>query len=106
MPTATKAKKKRTTTIAKKKKLAAKPKVKILGRVVHYYDRIGVAIVEVASTFSVGDTVRFRHGTLDYTQQIHSMQYDHKPITKAKKGNVVGIKVDMKTAEGAMVVPE
>lgn len=88
---------------AMKKKTPSKPK--ILGRVVHYYGKPGVAIIEVVSAISLGDTIRFRHGTKDYTEPVTSLQIDHQPVTKAKKGDVIGMKVAAKTPSGAMVLP-
>lgn len=86
---------------AKKKSL---PKLKTLGRVVHYYDRIGVVIVEVAAPIAVGDMVRFRHGDDDFTETVTSMQFEHQPVAKAKKGDVVGMKVSKEPHDKALVL--
>jgi hypothetical protein len=104
MPTATKASKKKKTSAVKKKKAVVK-RPKILGRVVHFYDRIGVAIVEVASPFSVADVVKLRQGDHEAMQTVTSLQIEHQPVAKAKKGDVVGMKVDFKIPEGTMVMP-
>lgn len=74
-----------------------------LGKVVHYYDNAGVAIVELSGKLVVGDTVKFKRGEDEFEQQITSMQIDHKEIESAKKGDAVGIKVDQRTKEGATV---
>ncbi len=80
------------------------PVIKILGRVVHYYDRLGVAIVELAAPVKVGDTVKMKRGENELLQEIHSMQIDHAPVTTAKKKAVVGLKVDQEVAEGTLVM--
>ena len=90
-------------TVAKKVKKSA-PKIKILGRVVHYYDKLGVAIVELAAPMKVGDTVKMKRGEAELVQTVHSMQIDHAAVTSAKKKAVVGMKVDQYVAEGTLVM--
>lgn len=83
---------------------ASAKKVKKIGKVVHYYDRIGVAIVELAAPLKVGSTVRLKHGEEEALQEVMSMQVDHEDVKTAKKGQVVGVKVDAPVKEGALVV--
>ena len=89
--------------MTKKRKLAAK--IKIVGRIVHYYDRIGVAIVELARPVRLGDMVHMKRGDLDYIQMVRSLHIEHEPVQSAKKGQVVGLKVDLPVHEGTMVMP-
>ena len=98
------AKKKKVTT-AQVKKAVAKAKTKLLGRVTHYYDRIGVAIVELKSPIKKGDEVRFLKGNDAVTQHVDSLQIDHLDIAKAKKGDIVGVKVDAPVRDGSGVFP-
>lgn len=79
--------------------------MKITGRVSHYYDRIGVAIIELAAPLMVGDVVTFRRGENEHTQQIASIQIDHVSVEKAKKGDVVGVKVTREIHDGSLVMP-
>lgn len=70
---------------------------KKVGVISHYYNHLGVAIVEVKSPFSVGDTLKFvKHGTGEelFQQVVSSIQVEHKQIEKAEKKMSVGIKVD------------
>ena len=76
---------------------------KPIGEVTHYYDKIGVAVVKFSSAVKVGEMVKFKGTHADFTQQINSMQYDHKDIDGAKKGQEVGMKVDEKVKEGDKV---
>ncbi|MDD4319374.1 MAG: hypothetical protein PHW10_03565 [Candidatus Peribacteraceae bacterium] len=78
-------------------------KEKVLGKVTHYYDRIGVAIVQATSPFGVGDTVLFRRGEQEIAQPVGSLQINHQPVGKVKKGQVVGLKVDAPVHEGSKV---
>lgn len=86
-------------------KPAKKSKLKVLGKVVHYYDKLGVAIVELAAPLSVGDTVLFRRGEQELLQTVDSLQIEHDSVQKAKKGQVVGLKVDEPMKEGAIMLP-
>ena len=76
---------------------------KPIGEITHYYGNIGVAIVKFNRTVKVGEEVSFKGTHTDFTQKIDSMQYDHKDIDGAKKGQEVGIKVNEKVKEGDKV---
>ncbi len=80
-------------------------KMKITGRVIHFYDKICVAIVELAVPLKVGDTVMFKHGAQEWVQRINSMQVDHEAVKTAKKKQVVGVKVDRPIHDGSVVMP-
>lgn len=92
---------------SKKPKAKAKTskKPKTLGKVIHYYDHLGVAILRLSSPLEVGATVTFKRGDHEFTQTIDSMQVDHESIAKAKKGQEIGVKVSEPVKEGAVVVP-
>jgi hypothetical protein len=87
------------------KKSGMKAKPKVLGKVIHFYDRISVAIVKLISPIAVGDTVTFRRGEFAHTEVVRSMQIDHAQVSKAKKGDVVGMHVSQYIGEGALMVP-
>lgn len=78
---------------------------KPIGEVTHYYSNLEVAIVKFNKPVEVGAKVRFKGATTDFEETISSMQYDHKPIDKAKKGQEVGIKVGEKVRQGDKVYP-
>lgn len=86
-----------------KKKTASAPKKekaeKLIGEVTHFFGGIEVAIVKCKAPIAVGDTLHFKGATTDFTLTVKSMQYDHKTIEKAKKGQEVGIKIDEKVRE-------
>jgi putative protease len=73
--------------------------MKKIGKVIHYFDKIGVAVVSLTQSLAVGDTVTIG----ELTQVVSSMQLDHEPLEKAKKGDEVAIKVDNATKEGTEV---
>ena len=64
-----------------------------VGRVTHYYDKIGVAIVEIDSTLSVGDSIKFSKDGQDlFSQVVDSIQVEHEKKETAVKGEVIGLK--------------
>ncbi len=75
-----------------------------VGKVTHYYDKIGVAVVELNAKLSSGDKIKFVRGGEDlFEQDVKSMQVEHDKIDSAKKGDVVGLKTDSEVKEGADV---
>jgi len=74
-----------------------------VGRVTHYFTKIGVAIVELKSLLSVGDHIRFKGPKTDFAQIVKSMQIEHMNITQAKSGQSIGLKVDDRVRENDRV---
>lgn len=64
-----------------------------VGRVSHYFTKIQVAILDLEKEVAVGDTIRIKGHTSDFTQKIESMQIEHKNVAEAKAGDCIGIKV-------------
>lgn len=78
-------------------------KAQIIGTVSHYYDRIGVAVVELAKPLKSGEVVTFQHGDVVLVQPVESMQIEHENVAKAKAGTSVGVKVNEKVQPGTKV---
>jgi len=75
-----------------------------IGKVVHYYDKLSVAIIDLEKGgLKVGDEVKFKRGDEEFAQKIESLQVDHKDVTEVKKGDSFGIKVDKPTKPGTQV---
>ncbi len=74
-----------------------------VGRVTHFYPKISVAIVEMSGTLRVGDKIRIKGRTTDFTQVVESMQIEHKNIEEAKPGDVIGLKVNERAREKDVV---
>ena len=64
-----------------------------IGRVTHFYKKIGVAIVELSDSLLVGDMIHISGHTTDLTQNVDSLQMEHQNIEKAEKGQIIGLKV-------------
>lgn len=78
-------------------------KEKPIGKITHFYDKIGVAVVELNGTLKVGDTIKIKHHDTEFEQKVESMQVEHKPVKQAKKGEAIGMKVAQPVHEGAEV---
>jgi len=65
-----------------------------IGSISHWFGKIKVIVIEIhKGKLSVGDTIRIKGQTTDFTQTIKSMQLDGESVEKAKKGQSVGVKV-------------
>jgi putative protease len=67
-----------------------------VGRITHYYDRIGVGIIELSDILRVGDNIHIKGHTSDFTQGVDSIQIEHASVQEVKPKDVVGIKVIQK----------
>ena len=75
-----------------------------IGRVTHYFGKAGVAAIQItAGTLAVGDTIRIKGHTSDFTQPVDSMQIDGKGVHQASVGQSVGIKVKQHAREHDVV---
>ncbi len=79
-------------------------KEKPIGEVVHYFDKISVAVLQLSAGLKVGDEIRIVGGeATDFNQAVDSMQVEHSSVKKAKKGDEIGLKVKEKVREGYKV---
>ena len=78
--------------------------MKPIGKITHYYDKIGVAIIELSGDLKVGDKIKMEGGKNEFEQTVEEMQVDHKSVSTAQAGDSVGIKVKEKIREGALVL--
>ena len=82
--------------MAEKQKAKSEDLGKEVGRVVNYFDKIGVAVVDLTGALKSGDKIKV-HGQntgTDFEMAVESMQIEHKVVKKAKKGDAIGLKVD------------
>jgi putative protease len=65
-----------------------------IGKVTHYWSKLGVAGIEITGgELRVGEEIRFKGHTTDFTQRVESMQVEHEAITVARAGDSVAMKV-------------
>ncbi len=75
-----------------------------IGIVTHYYDKIGVGIIELDGTLSVGDSIKFsKDGETLFEQKVDSIQVEHEKKETAGKGEVIGLKTKEPVKKGAEV---
>jgi len=66
----------------------------LVGKVEHYYGKIGVAIVELEKDVKIGDEISFEGPSTSFTQKVESMQVEHEELQEAKAGQAIGLKTD------------
>ncbi len=79
---------------------------KEVGKVTHWYDKIGVAVVKLSGALKVGDSVKIEHGKVEFDDTISSMQIDHKAVASGKKGEEVAVRISQKAKEGSTIYIE
>ncbi len=77
---------------------------KPLGKVTHYFPKIGVAVVALSDDLKQGEEIRFSGTQTDFTQKVNSMQVEHKTIASAMRGQEIGLKVDQDVKVGDRVL--
>ena len=76
---------------------------KLIGRVNHWFGKIGVAGVELTDELAVGDHIHLLGHTTDFDQDVTSMQIMHQDVAAAGPGDDVGIKVQFRARVGDRV---
>jgi len=112
---AVKKKMKKPPKVAKKAPKAAKNAPKVLkskvdpsllevGGITHYFDRIKVCVVKVTQgTILIGDKLTIIGPKTKMVQKVWSMQIESEDVKVAKKGQLIGLKVDKVVAVGDKV---
>ncbi|MBF0489223.1 MAG: hypothetical protein HQL15_01215 [Candidatus Omnitrophica bacterium] len=85
-------------------KVAAAPKIKKLeldpalirvGEITHYFERINVCVVKIThGTVLIGDKLTIVGQKSKFVQKVWSMQIESQDVKVAKKGQIIGLKVD------------
>ncbi|HEY4508028.1 MAG TPA: hypothetical protein VJJ55_00015 [Candidatus Paceibacterota bacterium] len=76
---------------------------KEIGTVVHWYDKIGVAVIKLAGPLKVGERIKVRRGDTEFEETVASLQLDYKPVEAGKKGQEVAVKLASQAKDGARV---
>jgi selenocysteine-specific translation elongation factor len=77
--------------------------LRAIGKVIHYWTRLGVAGVELTDTLTMDDWVHFRGTTTDFQQRVTSMQLNNRFINEAYAGQQVGVLVADRVRTGDTV---
>ena len=65
-----------------------------VGVITHYYSKIKVGVVEVKKNLQVGDALQIAGRGRSFAQTAKSMQLEHQLLSVAKKGQIIGMKVN------------
>lgn len=67
---------------------------KEIGFVEHYFNHLNVAAIKITDgILKIGDTIRIKGHTTDFTEQIASMQVNNAMVNEAKAGDDIGVKM-------------
>ena len=65
-----------------------------IGSVIRFFDKNSIAAVKLDfGDLAVGDTVRIKGPATDFTQKVEAMEFDHRAVEKASRGQFTGIKL-------------
>jgi U32 family peptidase len=72
--------------------------------IIKFFSKPSVAALEITKgVIRVGDLLRFKGHTTDFTDEIKSMEIDNQTVEEAKVGDLVGIKVKERVRENDKV---
>jgi len=74
-----------------------------IGKVTHYYNRIGVAVLELSGELKVGDTIHVLGRITDFEQGVTSLEIEHSQVQSVAAGSDVALKVAEEAREGDTV---
>ncbi len=76
------------------------PEGERLGEVIHYYDRVQVAVLRLTRGMKQGQRLHFLGAHTDFEQIAGSLQVDHQPVAEAPAKSEVAVKVDQRVRRG------
>jgi putative protease len=74
-----------------------------IGHVTHYFNHIHVAVLSIKEGLKIGDTIHILGHTTDFTQEVTSLQIEHKNVDWVKPGDDFAIKVNEPVREHDVV---
>jgi hypothetical protein len=86
-----------------KTKVRARLKEGVIGIVTHYFPHVRAAVVKLKAPITVGDRVKIKGHTTDFTQSLDSIQIDRMPVNTAKKGAEIGLLVNSRVRQHDVV---
>ena len=89
---------------AKSAAKAIDPSLTEMGVITHYFDRIKVCVVKLTQgTVLIGDKLNIIGLKTKFIQKVWSMQIESEDVKVAKKGQLIGLKVDKPVVVGDKV---
>ena len=92
------------TKISKTKAPVVDPNLVQAGKITHYFERIKVCVVKITQgSILIGDRLTIKGPKTSFVQKVWSMQIENKDVKVARKGQLIGLKVDKPVAVGDIV---
>ncbi|MEA2032431.1 MAG: translation elongation factor-like protein [Euryarchaeota archaeon] len=66
---------------------------KLVGKITHYFSKIGVAVVELSGDVEEGDRIKVEGATTSFEQVIESMEIENEKVELATVGQSIGLKM-------------
>ena len=83
---------------------AVDPSLVEVGEITHYFERIKVCVVKLTQgTVLIGDKLTILGLKTKFVQKVWSLQIESEDVKVAKKGQLIGLKVDKLVAVGDKV---
>lgn len=64
---------------------------KLVGKITHYYSRLGVAVLELSGEIRLADELHILGRITDFTQYVNSLEINHQKIERAGPGAEVAL---------------
>jgi putative protease len=72
--------------------------------IVKFFSKPSVAALQITNgVIKVGDVLRYKGHTTDFTEEVKTMEIDNQVVEEAKEGELVGIKVKERVRENDKV---
>ncbi len=75
----------------------------LVGKVTHYFSRIGVAVLDLQSPLTDGDELHIVGPVTEVEGSVESMEIQHRHVGRAFPGDDVALKVNGQVREGDQV---
>ena len=72
----------------------------LIGRVSHYYSKLGVAALDLKAPLHKGDRIRVQGHTRYMEETASSLEIDHRRVDEASPGDAVAVKVLERVRKG------
>lgn len=74
-----------------------------IGQITHYYNRLGVAVLELSDELKVGDMVHIVGHTTDFSQRVESMEIEHRQVQSVGPAVEAALKVVERVRQGDII---
>ncbi len=78
--------------------------VKPIGKVTHYFPKVKAGVIKLTQgSLALGEVIHIKGHTTDFKQKVASIQLNHVPLKRAKKGQEIGIRVKSRVRQNDRV---